>query len=419
MKNKKNSNPEISSLFGRFSNKPIEQKIGDIVSDKKIRHVEKPVELDFLSDKKKDTNIYGETENIKETWGLDNQEASITGRNRHALLRFAIAAFIAIFIIVSIFVILPAVLPGVFKNTNIELFVQKNVNLMYEDENYRVVKVKAESIYDSPDITSDRITQVLYNELVKISGSQELNGFIKIETMDGISGYIKSDALIDDTDSVEPDLHDYKLIVSDPVKNVMTHASNGTLITKVYMNTVLYADVKRDGVYQVYLPGGERGWIGSSGVIEISPRAEIQEVSSRYFVSSITTFVNAMYLEDGCSMDGISVNGAVYVSSAINGIKLPRTMEEQAKIGQEVELTYDAVTGELEINKIIPGDIVFLRAATDSENSSRIAEMAVCTDTGSLYMISKAKTTTRLTSFESGDSICHRIVTVRRIFKAE
>lgn len=418
MKSSKNNNSDIPSLFGRF-NKPIEQKIGDIVSDKQIRHVEKKVELEFLDEKKKDNTVYGETEDVKETWGLDGNSANVVGARRHFLVRFAIAAVITGLIIAGIFVVLPAILPGFFKNTNIELFVQKNVDLMYEDEDYRVVKEKALSIYDSPDITSDRIAQVLYNELVTITGSQELDGFIKIETSDGISGYVKADSLIADTKSVEPDLHDYKLIVSDPSKNVMTHASNGTLITKVYMNTVLYADVKRDGVYQVYLPGGEKGWIGSSGVIELAPRAEIQAVSSRYFVSSVTTFVNAMFIDDGCSIDGISVNGAVYVCSSINGIKVPRTMEGQSELGQEVELKYDAVTGELEVNSIIPGDIVFLRAATDSEDSKRISEMAVCTDTGTLYMISKAKTTCRLYNFESGDSICHRIVSVRRIFKTE
>ena len=142
-------------------------------------------------------------------------------------------------------------------------------------------------------------------------------------------------------------MHQYKLIVSDPSKNIMTHASNGTLIKKVMMNTVLYADIKREGVYQVALPGGNVGWIGSSGVIELSPRATTEEVSSRYFVSSVMTFVNAKYLENGMSIDGASVNGAVYVSAEINGISTPRTMEGQARAGIEIIPEPDAVTGEM------------------------------------------------------------------------
>ena len=70
-------------------------------------------------------------------------------------------------------------------------------------------------------------------------------------TEDGIEGYVRATDLIADTSSVEPDLHEYMLVISDTSKNVMTHASQGTLITQVMMNTVLYSDIKRDGVYQV------------------------------------------------------------------------------------------------------------------------------------------------------------------------
>ena len=42
--------------------------------------------------------------------------------------------------------------------------------------------------------------------------------------------------------------------------------------------------------------------------------------------------------------------------------------------------------------------------------------MAVCTDTGTLFMISPARTTVRLRNFSSGDAICERIITIRRLF---
>ena len=183
---------------------------------------------------------------------------------------------------------------------------------------------------------------------------------------------------------------------------VMTHASNGTLIKKVMMNTVLYADIKREGVYQVALPGGDTGWIGSSGVIELPPRAETEEVSSRYFVSSVLTFVNSRDIQNGMSIDGASVNGVVYVSAEVNGIQIPRTMEDQAKAGTEIIPQPDAVTGKIMIDQILPGDIIFLSNPKDPSDKN-IYEMAVCTDTGTLFMISPARTTVRLRNFSSGD----------------
>ena len=393
-----------------------EQKIGDEVNSPQIRHVEQPINLPFLNEiQRGNEGERGAAEDLKETWGLTSAEAKVTPKRKNYLIGLAVASVVLTLLITGIFVILPKVLPGFFQNSNLELFVKKPVKLMYKDSSYRVVNSPVVTVYSAADIKSDRVSNILYNEVVTLL-SEDNNGFVKIKTQDGIEGFIDGSKLMEDMSSVEPDLHEYKLVVSDISKNVMTHASNGTLITKVMMNTVLYADVKRDGVYQVYLPGGDMGWIGSSGVIELNVRGKLQELSSRYFVSSVLTFVNATYMSNGCSMDGVSVNGAVYVASSINGVEMPRTMKEQAATGKEVKLNYDAVTGEITLDSIIPGDLVFL---SKKEGGSEIYEMGVCTDTGSLFMISKAKTTCRLQKFESGDSICHRIVTVRRIFEAD
>ncbi|MBO4242476.1 MAG: hypothetical protein J5883_04285, partial [Clostridiales bacterium] len=171
----------------------------------------------------------------------------------------------------------------------------------------------------------------------------------------------------------------------------------------------------RDGVYQVALPNGDMGWIGSSGVIEIGPREEIEEVSTRYFVSSALSFVNSSYLPGGITMNGMSIEGLVYVCSSVNGIKMPRPAGEQMEMGEEVELQYDVVTGDLMIDSIIPGDILFLRSPY-SDSYTDIYEMAICTDTGTLLMVSGSGTTIRLTSFDAGSELCGRIICVRRYF---
>lgn len=377
----------------------------------KVRHFEGHVDLPGESTEME--GDYGQAENMQDTWGLARQEATLNRKRRKRFLRFGIAITVVVLIVLSVFYILPAILPGFFKGTNIELFVEKKVTLNY-DESYRVVNYYCADIMSEPDPASSRITQVLYNEPVVLINGEENNGYVKVRTTDGIEGYIKSFRLTDKLDSVEPDLHEYKLIVSDTSKNVMTHASNGTLITKVMMNTVLYADIKRDGVYQVALPNGDVGWIGSSGVIELGTRDTTRKVSCRYFVSSVLSESNATYIENGVTLKGMSVNGLVYVCAGVNGVNMPRSMQEQASMGTEVELEYDVVTGDLLLDSIEPGDLVFLRSPYSE--SDEISEMAVCTDTGVLLMMSKAKTTIRLRSFKATDDIAARIVSVRRIF---
>ena len=413
---KRRDKTEKKPLFSGL-NKKKKPVVGEESSPKTIRHLERTVKLPFLADLDEGKEQYGTTEDMQDKWGLSEKQATLNVVRKRRIVGLAIAFASFILLLVGVFYILPRVLPGVFKGTNIELFVEPVINLEYDDPEYRVVVDSTVSLMALPEPDARRIAEVLFNEPVKFI-SESKNGYCKIETMDGLVGYVKASSLIEQTDSIEPDMHQYKLIVSDPSKNIMTHASNGTLIKKVMMNTVLYADIKREGVYQVSLPGGNVGWIGSSGVIELSPRAATEEVSSRYFVSSVMTFVNAKYIENGMSIDGASVNGAVYVSAEINGITIPRTMEGQAQAGIEIIPEPDAVTGEIMIDQILPGDIIFLSSPKKDPGDKEIYEMAVCTDTGTLFMISPARTTVRLRNFSSGDDICNRIITIRRIFSS-
>lgn len=416
MKKNNQQNKKEGLFAGLGKKRPIIEQ----PAPKKVRHIESQIKLPFLNDVDEvpGDNKYGRAEDMKDEWGLAPSEATLKQKKKRHFLALGIAAASFILILAGIFYILPRILPGFFEGTNIELFVQPVVNLEYEDDSYRVVIESSVSLMSKPEPSSVRITEVLYNEPVVLTEEAD-NGYVKIMTMDGLEGYVPEKSLTENMDSVEPDLHSYKLVVSDPSKNIMTHASNGTLMMRVEMNTVLYADLKREGVYQVALPNGESGWIGSSGVIELGTREEIQEVSSRYFVSSIMTFINAKYKENGLTMYGVSVNGAVYVCSEINGIDMPRTMEEQAQMGEEVTLNYDAVTGEVIIEDILPGDILFLSSPSAEPGDTTIYEMAVCTDTGTLFMISPARTTVRLKTFTAGDDICDRIITIRRIFTSE
>ncbi|MBR6483514.1 MAG: hypothetical protein IKT14_00715 [Clostridiales bacterium] len=407
---KKSGNKDTKDKKSLFGNKKDEIMPEFALKDRGVRNIGDAAR--FLEDRNNYSKDFGEPEDIQEKWGLGVKDIAAGNRKRKTIIRGLTAFLITVAMVVGVFYALPRILPGFFKGSNIELFVEKDVNYDYDDS-YRVVKDTAVSVMSDPDPASDYITQVLYNEPVRYGGEE--GDYTLITTMDGITGYVKSASLTKDTSSVEPDLHEYKLSVSDTSKNIMTHASQGTLITRVAMNTVLYADVKRDGVYQVALPGGDMGWIGSSGVIEIGPREEIEEVSTRYFVSSALSFVNSSYLPGGITMNGMSIEGLVYVCSSVNGIKMPRTAGEQMEMGEEVELQYDVVTGDLMIDSIIPGDILFLRSPY-SDSYTDIYEMAICTDTGTLLMVSGSGTTIRLTSFDAGSELCGRIICVRRYF---
>ena len=356
---------------------------------------------------------FGEMQNVREKWDLSEKDAYVKQHGRRRVPRFVIPAGIFLLIAVLLFWALPGLVSRFAQNTGAGPD-QVTVPVRVYTADTRVVRVYAANLFTEADIKSPYITQVLFNEPVTVldTGSE---GFLHVSTEDGLQGYIRSEDLTDQLDSVEPNLHKYKLVVSDISKNVMSHASNGTLLIQVMMNTVLYSDIKSDGVYQVALPDGGTGWIGSSGVIELGTGDPVQKVGVRYFVSSVLCFVNATQINHGITMRGLSVDGLAYVAAAVNGVNLPRTMEEQAAVGDRVDLTYDAVTGSLNVSGISPGDLVFFRDPNDP-NSAAPYEMAICTDTGSLLMTSASRTSLKLVTLTDDTELQARIIAVRKIF---
>ena len=357
---------------------------------------------------------FGEMQNVREKWDLSEKDAYVKQHGRRRVPRFVIPVAIFLLIVVMLFWALPGLVSRFTKNTGAAPDQVTEPVRVYSADT-RVVRVYAADLFTEADIKSPYITQVLFNEPVTLLDTASPEGFFHVSTKDGLEGYICSEDLSDQLDSVEPNLHKYKLVVSDISKNVMSHASNGTLLIQVMMNTVLYSDIKSDGVYQVALPDGGTGWISSSGVIELGIDDPVEKVGVRYFVSSVLCFVNATQINHGITMRGLSIDGLAYVAAAVNGVNLPRTMEEQAAMGDRVDLTYDAVTENLNISGISPGDLVFFRDPNDP-NSAAPYEMAICTDTGTLLMTSKSRTSLKLVTLADDTDLQERIIAVRKIF---
>jgi len=357
---------------------------------------------------------FGETQNVRQIWDLSKKDAYVRQHGRRRIPHFVLPVLIFVFLIVLLFWLLPGVVSRYFSGPDAAPQEVTALITIYTDST-RVVNVYVSNLLTEPDIKSNRITQVLYNEPVTLLDSGSTADFVHIQTRDGMQGYMKSSDVTANRDSVEPNLHAYKLIVSDVSKNVMSHASDGTLLIEVMMNTELFADAKSEGVYQVSLPDGEKGWINSSGVIELGVLDPAEKVGVRYFVSAVLSFVNVTQVDHGLTMRGLSVEGLAYICAEVNGVTLPRTMEQQITMGERVDLTYDKVTGLLDVTSISPGDLVFFRDPNDAASAAPY-EMGICTDSGSLIMTSTNRTTLRLVTLEDKQALETRIIAVRRIF---
>ncbi|MBN1776157.1 MAG: SH3 domain-containing protein [Clostridiales bacterium] len=359
---------------------------------------------------------FGTAQDLKEVWSLEDEDTNITRSVKRGVSQFILPTLVFIVIVALLFWILPTWLPKLIETPEIAMYISPQDVRVYTDTSDRMVIRYVTSLMREPDVRSERITQVLFNEPVKLLSKSPTEGYVLIRTRDGLEGFVLEKDLSAMMDSIEPDMHQYKLVVSDVSKNIMSHASNGTLEIEVMMNTVLFSDQKRDGVYHVALPDGKDGWISSSGVIELGVYSPIEKVGVRYFVSSVLSFINMTHLPGGITKRGLSVPGLAYVSASVNGVALPREMADQMTSGETVTLKYDEITGDLLIDSIMPGDLVFFRHPLEI-GSSTPYEMGICTETGTLIMISKSKTTLRLTSFSGNLVLQERIIAVRRIFE--
>jgi len=287
-------------------------------------------------------------------------------------------------------------------------------NLLYNSGEYAVVSKQFADVYQSPDIRAKKLTQALFNEVVKII-ENETYGFCKVRLSDGFEGYIMEDAITMHTGSVEPFLFNHKLVITSQSKRVMSHSSSGSLVVEALMGTILYADYHGSNIYRVALPDKSFGWISESGLIRLNPDEDVKKSTAKNFYETALSFNNTTHFEGGMTKYGSSMEGVVYVSALINGIKLPRDLQMQINYGEEIELLYEEETNSLLYNNLRNGDLVFFGRVED--DTRRITGVGIVAGYGQVLAIRKASSSIRIVMLDDNQPLKNSIIGVRRLFE--
>lgn len=236
-------------------------------------------------------------------------------------------------------------------------------------ENDAVVIAPQTAIYSQPDHREERLSSLIFDELVHILDKSP-GKYWKIQTEDGVIGYVASLDLSSDTSVVEPNLAYYKAIVQGREKRLFSHARRGELLAIVPMGTVLYADYRSPDLLRVKLVDGQFAWVSTSDLLIAEAQADFDipkdEAKSR-FLSSLMAFHGAPRLPGQMTVDGTDLIGAVRIAARLNGIELPRRLSELSQRGERIELRHDPETGLVDLSVLEPGDLIFLRDPTDGE----------------------------------------------------
>lgn len=219
-------------------------------------------------------------------------------------------------------------------------------------ENAAVITEAVVDMFDKPDILSTRTTQVLYNQVVKVIKEEE--AWTNIKLLDGFSGWVKTKYISRNTDSVTDGSIDNKIIVTAKIVDVYLGTNNKVKYKKIVLGTELYSIGKTKTGYDVLMPENKRGWIEEGGAIAI-PISDnvIHKTTSNDFVQTIKKFNGTIFILGGISRWGIDSPGLVYICSKINGVNVPRKLEDMKNFGTTVQE-----------DNIKVGDLIFF--STDS-----------------------------------------------------
>lgn len=303
-------------------------------------------------------------------------------------------------------------------NAVMSRFVQKDgddkaSDLLYKSSDYAVVSKQTIDVFLTPDIKSTRVTQLLYNDIIKIT-DRKTYGFLNITSANGAKGYIIAQNVTTYTDSVEPSLYSNKIIVVTKSKRVMSHSSNGSLVMEVLMGTTLYSDFQSSNVYRVVLPDKTYGWISASGIVKLKVDESIKKSSAKNFYETAISFNNTTYVEAGITANGASSDGIAFVCAMVNGVTLPRDKASQSKTGVAVPVQFDAQTKMPNYELLQQGDLIFFGDGTS--NDGKITEMGIVVGDGQVMMSRKSKSTVRIVSLDMDAALGKSIVAVRRLY---
>lgn len=268
-------------------------------------------------------------------------------------------------------------------------------------------------IYDREDLDSLRLSTALYGERVSVLEKGRKRARVRFS--DGFTGWVDLSCLSADLSALDTRKLGYKVFVLAPEKRVMSHTINGDILMTVPMGSTLYADYSAADVLRLVLPDGQYGWISQEGVqvYALDENPPIPAEASKLFVSTAMNFFGSRNIPGGVGRDGADMAGVIYISTRVNGLTLPRSLAEQAKMGESAEIIRDVETGLPRPSLMEAGDVLFFH---DGLDKNRIVTAAILLEKSQALTCLTNDSSLVIRDLDKEEELLGRLLTVRRYF---
>ena len=225
-------------------------------------------------------------------------------------------------------------------------------------EDYGICRISVMNVREEPKYDAEMGTQMLMGAICWII--ERKDGWAMIITPDGYVAWVTESSLqFTDTVGAMAWKASPRLIVTAHYTPLLAAPRRGGAIVRDAVRGCILACTGISGsYYRCRLPDGVECYVAKRDVTDCRNYFERQNPSGNDIVADAELYTGVPYLWGGSSVKGLDCSGLAQRTYMDCGILLPRNASQQAKVGDDVDISGDW-------NLLRPGDLLFFGRKKD------------------------------------------------------
>lgn len=244
--------------------------------------------------------------------------------------------------------------------------------LVNEGKIYAVVSHSVANLRYEADYSSEMATQVLMGTPLKVL--EKKSYWYRVVTPEGYIAWVTVGSVKTmneeeltawrGSERVIVDVH-YTLFRDKPSKS-------GAIVSDGVWGDIAQVSSKKvvNGYQEVKLPNGKTAYVPASDVKCLKKWLDSRNPTTDNILNTGKQFLGFPYLWAGTSIKGLDCSGFVKTSHFLNGIILRRDASQQAKVGEEIDITNG-------IENLKKGDILFFGRKATADRPARVTHVGM------------------------------------------